>query len=108
MTADVLGEMRGLVRWAAQPAEPGESVKAAIGRAARRLGLSHARVHQHWYGRARSVPAEEWIAAQEAGLRLRGERRAQLLAEVAALEGGHAATAEGGDPGRGLGRGALR
>lgn len=108
VTADLLGEMRGLVRWAAMPAEPGESVKAAINRAARRLGLRHARARQHWYGQARSVPAEEWIAAQQAALRLRRERRAQLIAEMAALEERDAATAEGGASGGGLVRDALR
>lgn len=83
----LLGALRRAVRDAARPAEPGESVKAAIGRAARRLGLGYARARQHWYGQARSVPAEEWIRVQEAALRLRRERAQALRAELAALEG---------------------
>lgn len=92
--SDVMADMRATVREAAWPAEPGEPVKAAIRRAARRLGLSFARAHGYWYGRARSVPADEWVAAQDARLRLRRERADRLRAELAALEGddGSAAT----------------
>jgi hypothetical protein len=93
--SDVMDNMRALVREAAWPAEPGEPVKAAIRRAARRLGLSFARTHGYWYGRARSVPAEEWVAVQDARLRLRRERAARLRAELAALEGHDGAIPQG-------------
>lgn len=59
-------EMRSLVRQAAEPARPGESVKAAIGRAARLLGLSHGRVKRYWYGEILVPPAHEVDAARSA------------------------------------------
>lgn len=52
-------EMRKLVRQAAEPARAGESVKAAIGRAARVLGLGHGRVKRYWYGEIQVPPAHE-------------------------------------------------
>ena len=59
-------EMRSLVRLAAEPARPGESVKAAIGRAARLLGLSHGRVKRYWYGEIQVPPAHEVDAVRNA------------------------------------------
>jgi hypothetical protein len=41
-------EMRQLVRVAAEPAEAGELVKAAIRRAARVLGLTYSRTKSYW------------------------------------------------------------
>lgn len=103
----LLIDMHRMVREAAEPAAPGEGVKAAIGRAARRLGLRYSRARAHWYREARSVPADEWIAAQQARLRLRRERAERLRAELAALETEHGITAQallGGVP---LDRGPL-
>lgn len=82
----ILDEMHQLVRSAAATAPPGSSVKACILQAARRLGLTYARARAHWYREARSVSATEWLAAEEARMRLRRERAAQLRAELAALE----------------------
>jgi hypothetical protein len=107
MSAELLGAMHALVRDAAWPGEPGESVKAAIRRASRRLGLAYSRAHQHWYGRARTVPAAEWIAAQDAQRMLRRDRAARLRAELAALEAGHAEAADRGEQGFLLARGSL-
>ncbi len=59
-------EMRSLVRQAAEPARAGESVKAAIGRAARVLGLGHGRVKRYWYGEIQVPPAHEVDAARAA------------------------------------------
>lgn len=59
-------EMRNLVRQAAEPARAGESVKAAIGRAARLLGLSHGRVNRYWYGEILVPPAHEVDAVRNA------------------------------------------
>ncbi len=105
--SDVLADMRATVREAAWPAEPGEPVKAAIRRAARKLGLSFARAHGYWYGRARSVPADEWVAAQHARLRLRRERAERLRAELAALETEHGSSTSGRIGGVSLDRGPL-
>ena len=70
-----LAEARLIVREAAEPASPGDSVKSAIRRAARRLGLTAARAHGHWYGRVRWVPAHEMDA-------LRARRHELALEEL--------------------------
>lgn len=57
--AELRDEMKTLVRRAAEPARPGESVKAAIGRAARVLGLTHGRTKRYWYGEIQVPPAHE-------------------------------------------------
>lgn len=57
-------EMRSLVRRAAEPGRAGESVKAAIGRAARVLGLSYGRAKRYWYGEVQVPPAHEVDAAR--------------------------------------------
>lgn len=57
--AELRDEMKMLVRRAAEPARAGESVKAAINRAARTLGLSHGRVKRYWYGEIQVPPAHE-------------------------------------------------
>jgi hypothetical protein len=48
-----------LVRRVAEPRVVGDSVKAAIRRAARRLGWRFSRTRDVWYGRARRIDAEE-------------------------------------------------
>lgn len=57
-------EMRELVRRAAEPARAGESVKAAISRAARVLGLSYGRCKRYWYGEIEVPPAHEVDSAR--------------------------------------------
>lgn len=76
--------LRRWVREAAEPAAPGESVKAAINRAARRLGLGYARARDHWYGRARSVPADEFRAVEARLPEILRERAARLEHDLAA------------------------
>lgn len=62
-----------LLRDLVAPPAPGESVKAQIGRAARRAGLSFERSRKIWYGEAQKILAEEWIALQEAVRRRCGD-----------------------------------
>jgi hypothetical protein len=56
----IAAEMAEIVRLAAAlGAQPGESAKAAMRRAARVLGLGHRRIKGLWYGEARLITAEE-------------------------------------------------
>lgn len=64
--AQLRNEMKALVRRAAEPARPGESVKAAISRAARSLGLTYGRVKRYWYGEIQVPPAHEVDAIRAA------------------------------------------
>lgn len=86
MSCTVPDEIRAIVRSAAEPCPPGDSVKGAISRAARALGLSYSRARAHWYGLARLIPAEEADALREARIQLIRDRAARLRAELVALE----------------------
>jgi hypothetical protein len=66
--ADVLREMQGITRLAAEPVPPGDNVKGAIGRAARALHLTYRRAYSLWYG------AEKTLVREEEAARLRVER----------------------------------
>lgn len=55
----VAAESRRRVMIAAYPGRPGESVKAAIRRAAHRLSLPFSRTRALWYGLARRIDAAE-------------------------------------------------
>lgn len=55
----VAAEIRRRVMIAAYPGRPGESVKAAIRRAAHRLSLPFSRTRALWYGLARVIKASE-------------------------------------------------
>jgi hypothetical protein len=68
-------EMTTLLKVVAAPAEPGESVKAVIGRASRRLGWSWGRTKRLYYGEARRIDAEEMDLA-----RSKARERSQKLA----------------------------
>lgn len=81
----VTAELRSIVIEASWPAEPGESVKAAIGRAARKLSLSYARTRAYWYDLVKMVPAEEADALRAARRQLRRDRLARLDAEAELL-----------------------
>lgn len=70
-SASIADEMAAIVRQAAAPVQPGESVGALVNRAARRLGLGPRRARAYWYGEVRNVPAEE-------ADRLRAARRTVL------------------------------
>jgi hypothetical protein len=78
-------EMTEIVRAAAEPWAPGDSVKAAINRASRRLSISPRRATTFWYSRPAAILAHEadslrrWYAQhcdQEAA------RLVQRLAEI--------------------------
>lgn len=75
-------EMAGIIRDAAQPGQPGESVKAAIGRAARRLNLGYSRARAIWYGQARMIGAEEADRLRARRRDIARQRLALLQAEI--------------------------
>jgi hypothetical protein len=52
-------EASHLIRFAADPRPSGDSVKGAITRAARRLGIGYERAKSLWYAEARRVDASE-------------------------------------------------
>ena len=59
LSAVSITEAQSLVRRCVKPGPPGESVKAAIRRASRRLDLPFSRTKNIWYGDARRINAEE-------------------------------------------------
>ena len=85
MSSTISTEMQAILRMAAEPASPGESVKAAINRAARRLQLGYRRARAIWYEEARIITAEEADRLRAARAALREERLLRLDAEMALL-----------------------
>lgn len=77
-------EMTDLLKAVASPAVPGESVKAVIGRAARRLGWDYGRTRRLYYGEARRIDALEMDHAREVARQREATDRA--LAHEAANE----------------------
>lgn len=77
----VLSEASFLVRQIAEPRPVGDSVKAAIGRAARRLGFSFSRTKTIWYAEAHRIDAHEMDALRRELKR----RRQEGIARVEAL-----------------------
>jgi hypothetical protein len=65
--------------------EPGERMKAAEARVARLLGWNPFRVRDYRLGRARAVPAHEYLAARQLAAELDRARLNRLEAELAAL-----------------------
>jgi len=57
--ASPLEEAQSLVHRCAEPRPVGDSVKAAINRAARRLGFNYSRTKDLWYGDAGRIDARE-------------------------------------------------
>lgn len=53
----IVHEMQRAMRTLAAPGNPGESVKTAINRAARRAGLTHLQARRLWYGTWIEIPA---------------------------------------------------
>lgn len=70
-------EAAQLMRHLAEPAVPGESVKAAISRAARRAGIPSGLGKRLWYGEARRIDADTMDQLRE-----RAARDTQLLREA--------------------------
>lgn len=52
-------ESIALIHQVAEPRPAGDSVKAAVGRAARRLGMGITRARSIWYGEARRIESSE-------------------------------------------------
>lgn len=82
---DVALEMHAIVRFAAEPPRPGETAKAAIRRAARRLRISYRRAYTFWYRQPAAVRAEEADALRAARLDLLALRQRQLEHELLAI-----------------------
>lgn len=86
VTADhVREDMRAIVREAAEPIAPDDSVKARIRRAANRLGLPFGRAKRLWYGEAAQVTAEEYINANNKIHHRRMQRAAELRRQLETL-----------------------
>ena len=81
MTAIV--EASILIRQVAEPRPVGDSVKAAIVRASRRLGFGFSRTKTIWYGEAFRINAEEMDALRRATARRKREEVAHAEAVVA-------------------------
>ena len=83
----VLIEMQNIVRRAAQPCEPGDSIKALINRAARRMGLQFRRARSIWYATpGTAIRAAEADALRVAELRLLTAERIRLETQMRWIE----------------------
>lgn len=78
--------MHEFVLEAAEPAEPGESRKSMLRRAARRLGLPIRRVYGLFYREARQIAADEYLNAQQKIIERRKQRAAALRRELETLD----------------------
>jgi len=86
ITADQVREnMRAIVREAAEPIAPDDTIKARIRRAARRLGLPFGRAKRLWYGEAAQIVAEEYLNANNKIHHRRMQRAAELRRELETL-----------------------
>lgn len=88
---NAIGEASALVRAIAEPCPPGDSVKAAISRARRRLGWSFTRTRAVWYADIRiKLAAYELDELRAKALALRTEkehdRYEMLIDRIARLE----------------------
>lgn len=82
----ITSEMQAITRHAAEPWQPGDSVKAAIGRAARTLGIGYRRARSFWYGEHVAVRACEADQMRAAELALLAQRERRLEHELAAIK----------------------
>jgi hypothetical protein len=78
--ASSIDEAQTLVRRCAEPRPPGDSVKAAVRRASRRLGIPFSRTRDIWYGDARRIDAEEMDRLRQVA------EKAELAQAVAGIE----------------------
>ncbi len=85
MADTIAHEMQAITRRAAEPWLPGDSVKAAIGRASRTLGIGYRRARSFWYGESVAVRAIEADRMRAAETLLLTQRRQRLEQELAAL-----------------------
>lgn len=82
----IANEMQTIVRRAAEPWAPGDSIKAAIDRAARRTGFGFRRVRTLWYRQTTAILAAEADALREWHRRWLASEKARLAAQLANLE----------------------
>ena len=92
-------EASTLLRRAAEPQPVGDSVKSAIGRAARRVGITFSRTQDIWYREARTVRADEMDAIRKAAAQRTKEQEArheyrELMARLTTMESRLAALAK--------------
>ena len=78
--ASSIEEAQSLVRRCAEPRPAGDLVKAAVRRAAQRLGIPFSRVRDIWYGDARRIDAGEMDKLRQEA------EKAELAQAVAAIE----------------------
>jgi len=78
--ASSIDEAQILVRRCAEPRPAGDQVKAAVRRAAQRLGIPFSRVRDIWYGDARRIDAGEMDKLRQEA------EKAELAQAVAAIE----------------------
>lgn len=76
----LLTEMQAIVRFAAEPRPVTDSIKGAIRRASRALGISYRRSRSFWYGCDRAKVTEAEAA------RLRAERDRLLALRIECLD----------------------
>ena len=85
---DTLSEMSGITRAASEPFAPGDSVKVAIDRASRRLGISYRRARSFWNAEPTAVvkasEADKLRAWYWAHVENEAERLEQRAAELRA------------------------
>jgi len=74
-------EASSLLREIVAPQQPGESVKALIGRAARRTGIEFGRVKRLWYSEAKAILASEMDAIRSAAARKACEASSDLRSQ---------------------------
>jgi len=86
MSTTLIEEMQRIVRAAAEPRPCGDSVKSAIGRAARALRLNYRRAYTFWHGYQATVLAEEADRLRSLDWTLMRARYARLEAELSELE----------------------
>lgn len=86
---DVRDEVRDLCREAVHPLRPGESVKAALRRAAIVLGMPQSRIKRLWYSEVQQVPAHEYLTIKQRVDERRRSRAAELRDEIRHLEERH-------------------
>lgn len=82
MADALVSEMQAIVRRAAEPWRPGDSVKAGIARASRRLDIGFRRARTFWYGNPCAVLALEADRLREADLRLLADERHRLASKI--------------------------
>jgi hypothetical protein len=82
----IASEMQSITRNAAGPWQPGDSVKAAIGRAARTLGIGYRRARSFWYGESVAIRATEADRMRAAERALLAERERYLTHELTIIK----------------------